>query len=54
MISFLMLSSFLSLIINAFGANRTNHPSREERGLRLLIANKEKLEVLEARTIAFL
>ena len=41
--------------INAFGANRPNHPSRQERGLRLVIANKEeKLEVLEARRTALL
>jgi hypothetical protein len=42
-------------IINAFGANRPNHSSRQECGLRLVIANKdEKLEVLEARRIALL
>jgi hypothetical protein len=41
------------LNINALGANRPNHPSRQERGLRLVIANKEeKLEVLEARRTA--
>jgi hypothetical protein len=41
--------------INAFGANRWNRPSRQERGLRLVIANKEeKLEVLEARRTTLL
>jgi hypothetical protein len=41
--------------INAFGANRPNHPSRQECGLRLVIANKEeKLEVLEDRMTALL
>jgi hypothetical protein len=41
--------------INAFGANRPNHPSRQEHGLRLVVANNEKkLEVLEARRTALL
>ena len=41
--------------INAFGANRPNQPSRQERGLCLVIANNEKkLEVLEARRTALL
>jgi hypothetical protein len=41
--------------INTFGVNRPNHPSRQERDLRLAIANKEeKLETLEARRIALL
>jgi hypothetical protein len=41
--------------INAFGANRPNHPSRQEHGIRLVIYNKEeKLEVLEARRLALL
>jgi hypothetical protein len=41
--------------INTFGANRPNHPSRQECGLRLVIANKEeKLEVLEARRTTLL
>jgi hypothetical protein len=41
--------------INAFGTNRPNRPSRQERVLRLVIANKEeKLEILEARRIALL
>jgi hypothetical protein len=36
--------------INAFGANRPTHPSRQERCLRLVIANNKKnLEVIEAR-----
>jgi hypothetical protein len=41
--------------INAFGANGPNHPTRQECGLLLVIANKkEKLEVLEARRTALL
>jgi hypothetical protein len=41
--------------INILGANRPNHPSRQERGLRLVIANmEEKLEVLEARRTTLL
>jgi hypothetical protein len=41
--------------INAFGADRSNHPFRKERGHRLVIANKEeKLEVLEARRTSLL
>jgi hypothetical protein len=41
--------------INAFGANRPNHPTRQKCGLLLVIANKEeKLEVLEARRTALL
>jgi hypothetical protein len=41
--------------INAFGTNRPNRPSRQERVLRLVIANKEeKLEILEAKRIALL
>jgi hypothetical protein len=41
--------------INTFGVNRPNQPSRQERGLRLVIANDEKkLEVLEARRTALL
>jgi hypothetical protein len=41
--------------INAFGANQPNHPSRQEHGLRLVIANKEeKLEVLETKRTTLL
>jgi hypothetical protein len=41
--------------INAFGADRPNHPSRQKCGLRLVIANKdEKLEVLDARRTTLL
>jgi hypothetical protein len=40
--------------INALGANRPNHPSSQERGLCLVIANKRKLETLEARRKALL
>jgi hypothetical protein len=40
--------------INAFGANLPNHPSRNERGLCLVVANKETLEVLEARRTTLL
>jgi hypothetical protein len=41
--------------IDTFGANHPNHPSKQERGLFLLIANKEeKLETLEARRTALL
>jgi DNA-directed RNA polymerase subunit L len=41
--------------MNALGANQMNHPSRQECGLRLVIANKEeKLEALEARRTALL
>jgi hypothetical protein len=41
--------------INTLGANRPNHPYRQERGLRLVITNKEeKLEVLEARRTTLL
>jgi hypothetical protein len=43
------------LNINTLGANRPNHPSRQERGIRLVIANKEeKLEALEARRTTLL
>jgi hypothetical protein len=43
------------LNLNALGANRPNHPSRQERGLRLVIDNKEdKLEALEARRTTLL
>jgi hypothetical protein len=41
--------------MNAIGANQLKHPSRQERGLRLVIANKEeKLVVLEARRTTLL
>jgi flagellar motility protein MotE (MotC chaperone) len=41
--------------INAFGADRLNHPSRQEHRLRQVVSNKEeKLEVLEARRKALL
>jgi septal ring factor EnvC (AmiA/AmiB activator) len=41
--------------INAFGATQPNHPSRQEHGLHLVIANKEKkLETLEAKRTALL
>jgi hypothetical protein len=41
--------------INATGANRPNHPSRQEHGLHLVIANDEKkLKVLEARRTTLL
>jgi hypothetical protein len=41
--------------INASGANQPNHPSRQERGLRLVIDNKkDKLEFFEARRTTLL
>jgi hypothetical protein len=43
------------LSINAFGAIQPTQPSRQECGLRIVIANNEKrLEVLEARRTALL
>jgi hypothetical protein len=41
--------------MNAIGANQLKYPSRQERGLRLVMANKEeKLVVLEARRTTLL
>jgi hypothetical protein len=41
--------------LNASGANQPNHPSRQERGLHLVIVNnEEKLGNLESRRIALL